>query len=96
MKFADKKVAAKAKKAPKAKKESTGKKGRSSAYDGKKIYLLKTHEESGLRGSGLTFDCFKAIKEGITVEKYRENAPNSALARKVLADFIEKKIVKVA
>ena len=86
------KAAVPAKKAAEAKPKGAGRK---SAYAGKKIKKLKTTEETGLRPDGKVRECWNAIKDGITVDKYRENAPDSGLARKVLADFIAKGYVEL-
>lgn len=93
-----KKAAAKKKAPAKKADNSSGRKGRTSAYTGKRIYkIVKDVKETGLRETGMARQAWDTIKEGMKVETYRETAPcGSGLARKALADFIVKKLVKVA
>lgn len=93
-KAAPKKAVKKAKKAS-ATDSATGR-GRTSAYAGKKITKLVELEATGIRATGNIRACWDAIKNGITVEKYRENCPDHGHARRVLADFIAKGYVKVS
>lgn len=57
--------------------------GRKSAYCGTKI--TKLVEDGGFRPGCKVEESWKAIKNGITFEKYMENGG----ARKALADFIK-------
>lgn len=73
-----------------------GRKGRVSAYAGLKIKKLVKTEDTGLRATGKVRECWDAIGDKmISVEDYRAAAPDSGLARRVLADFIAKGFCEV-
>lgn len=79
-----------------AKKESTGKRGRTSAHAGLHITKLVKTEETGLRATGKVRQCWDAITNGCTFEKYVEKAAVGGLAGRVIAHFIKSKFVKLS
>ena len=79
--------------APDAK--SSGGRGRVAGAAGKKIHKLVNTEDTALRDSGLVRDCWNLIKEGMTVEKYRESAADSGHALATLRTFVAKGYVEL-
>jgi hypothetical protein len=77
-----------------------GKRGRTSAYAGKKVTAIKKTEDTALRDSGNVRTCWdviaKAGDSGILFEKYREKTGMPGFARKALADFIKVGYAKVS
>jgi hypothetical protein len=97
--MATKKAAATKKKAATKKTAEPGA-GRKSQHAGKRITRLKKTEETGLRETGNVRVCWDLIKDGMTVEKYREVAVNagqhSGHALAILRGFAKDGYVKLS
>lgn len=76
-------------------KQADGARGKVSAYAGKKIHKLMKLEETKIRETGFSRECWDAISNGISVETYRSKVSDSGLARRTLAEFVDKGYVEL-